>query len=181
MSKKTQQTSEPIKKIGRPSEYTKEKGDLICSRLSDGESLRSICRDENMPAVGTVLRWVSSKDNEEFRMQYAHAREIGLEHMAEEILEICDDGTNDWMEKVTKSGEVMVVGDHEHIQRSKLRVDTRRWILSKLLPKKYGEKASMELTGADGGAIQFSDSERAAKIQAIMAAAQQRKGTDEGK
>jgi hypothetical protein len=180
MSKKTQQTSEPPRRVGRPSEYTKEKGDLICSRLSDGESLRSICRDENMPNIGTVLRWVSSKDNDEFRTQYAHAREIGLEHMAEEILEICDDGSNDFMEKATGSG-LVVVADHEHIQRSKLRVDTRKWVLSKLLPKKYGEKASMELTGADGGAIQFSDSERAAKIQAIMAAAQQRKGTDEGK
>jgi hypothetical protein len=73
-------------------------------------------------------------------MEYARAKEEMAEHFAEEMLEIADDGSNDWIERELERGNVIKVADHEHIARSRLRVDTRKWLMSKLLPKKYGEK-----------------------------------------
>lgn len=122
---------------GRPSEFSKTTAEVICQRLADGHSLREICRDEKMPGRTTVLRWLT--ENEEFRSQYAIAREAQADHMADEILEIADDASNDWM--LRKQGEDQVeVANSEHINRSRLRVDSRKWLLSKLLPKKYGDR-----------------------------------------
>jgi len=72
-------------------------------------------------------------------MEYARAKEEMAEHFAEEMLEIADDGSNDWIERELERGNVIKVADHEHIARSRLRVDTRKWLMSKLLPKRYGE------------------------------------------
>jgi hypothetical protein len=92
-----------------------------------------------------VLRW--AREFPEFREQYAKAREALLEHWAEEITEIADDGSNDWMERNAKD-EAGWVANGEHINRSRLRVDTRKWLLSKLAPRKYGDR--MDLTNSDG-------------------------------
>lgn len=146
--------------VGRPSSYTPEIGAEICRRLTEGESLRQICRDDGFPDRKTVISWVLSvhnKDLDEFRLQYALAREAQAEHWSEEIIEISDDGTNDWMERETKSGDSITVADHEHISRSKLRVDTRKWLMSKMLPKKYGDRVVTEVTGANGGPIETKD------------------------
>lgn len=124
---------------GRPSDYTPDLADLICGRLADGESLRSVCRDEGMPDKTTVFRWL--RLHEEFRAQYARATEERAESFADDIVEIADDGRNDWMEKTNKEGEC--VGwqlNGEHVMRSKLRVDSRKWLASKMFPKKYGDK-----------------------------------------
>ena len=95
-----------------------------------------------MPDKSTILRWLDA--HAEFRDQYARAREAQADHFAEEILEISDDGTNDWMRR--QQGEDTVeVANHEHISRSKLRVDARKWLMSKMAPKKYGDK--LELAG----------------------------------
>jgi hypothetical protein len=133
---------------GRPSSYTVEKGDEICRRMASGQSLREVCRADDMPSLPTVLRWAESFPS--FREQYVRAREALLEHWAEEIVEISDDGSNDWQTRQDAEGNETKVLDHEHIQRSRLRVDTRKWLLSKLAPRKYGEKLSAELTGPDG-------------------------------
>ena len=75
--------------------------------------------------------------------------------MAEDILDIADDGTNDWMEKQDSEGSAAGWSfNGEHVQRSKLRVDARKWLMSKMKPKKYGEKVSQEITGKDGGPIE---------------------------
>lgn len=84
-----------------------------------------------------------------------------MERFAEEILEISDDGTNDWMKRKV-GDEVIDVVDHEHIQRSKLRVDSRKWLMSKIAPKRYGEKVAV--TGADGGPIQVNISSEDAGV-----------------
>lgn len=120
----------------------------------DGETLRQICRDEGMPDKSTVLRWLAS--NAEFCDQYARAREIQADHWADEVVEIADDGSNDWMERETKAGTITVV-DHENINRSRLRVDTRKWLMTKAAPKKYGDKVTNELVGKDGGPIQTEE------------------------
>lgn len=126
-------------KAGRPSDYTEELAETICLRLAEGESLRSVCRDDGMPCKQTVLRWISRIPA--FRDQYVRAKEEGAEAIAEELFDIADDGTNDWMEKLDKDGEAIGYQlNGEHVQRSKLRIDTRKWYLSKIMPKKYGDR-----------------------------------------
>lgn len=132
--------------MGRPSDYSQEIALIICDRLSDGESLRSICRDESMPLKITVLRWLAARP--EFVTQYARAREDQADTYADEITEIADDGKRDYV-----VGSDGVVVDHDHIARSRLRVDARKWIAAKLKPRKYGERLNTEHTGLDGGPI----------------------------
>ncbi|CNL11001.1 Uncharacterised protein [Yersinia frederiksenii] len=131
------------KKVGRPTDYTDELAEIICLRLAEGESLRSVCSDDGMPSKQAVLRWLAR--NEEFRAQYVRAKEEGAEAIAEELFDIADDGANDWMEKLDKDGECIGYQlNGEHVQRSKLRIDTRKWYLSKIMPKKYGDKIQHE-------------------------------------
>lgn len=130
---------------GRASDYTPEIAQAICMRIAEGESLRMICRDDSMPDKSTVLRWIGR--HAEFRDQYAQAKELGVEAIAEELFEIADDGTNDWMEMTDSEGNAYGYKvNGEHIQRSKLRIDTRKWYLSKILPKKYGDRIQQDLT-----------------------------------
>jgi hypothetical protein len=145
------------KKHGRPTEYTPEIGDRICAALATGMSLRSVCRADDIPPESTVRGWTHDVKHP-FSAQYVRAREIGYLSMADETIEISDDGSNDWMEKFGKDGEA--VGwtiNGEHIQRSRLRVDTRKWLLSKCLPKVFGDKVVNEITGKDGGPIETKD------------------------
>jgi hypothetical protein len=132
--------------VGRPSKYTEELGKQICDELIVGRSLRSICKEEWAPGLTTVIRWLV--DNEPFRLHYTRAREQQAELMADELIEIADDGTNDYVELQKKNGTV-VLCDNEHINRSRLRVDARKWAASKLLPKKYGDKVAV--TDPEGG------------------------------
>ena len=137
---------------GRPSEYTEEKGLAICLRIAEGESLRSVCRDEEMPEKCTVLRWLARYP--EFRSHYAQSKIDGAEALAEELFEIADDGTNDWMELTDSDDNPYgYKANGEHIQRSKLRIDTRKWYLAKIMPKKYGDRIHTEHSGS----IQYSD------------------------
>lgn len=141
---------------GRPSKFTEKLALTICWRMSEGESLRQICRDPQMPSASTVHKWVLQKP--EFAEQYARAREMLMEHWADEIIEIADDGSNDWMEKQNADGETIAeVVNHEHIQRSRVRIDTRKWLMSKLAPKRYGDKVTQEITGKDGGPIETAE------------------------
>jgi len=134
---------------GRPSKYTKELGELICDRIALGESVKSICKDAKMPNASTVFLWVLDDDKKEFSDKYAKARATQAELMFEEINEIADDGTNDYMTKQNADGGEYEVVNSEHIQRSRLRVDTRKWYLSKVLPKKFGEKLDVTSDGKE--------------------------------
>ncbi|MCK5316302.1 MAG: hypothetical protein KAJ55_00230 [Anaerolineales bacterium] len=120
---------------GRPTVYTEELATNICHRLADGESLRKICEDPKMPNASTVHLWVL-QDREEFSKQYTDARMAQALYWADELVEISD-------QKETE----------EIHQRSRLRVDTRKWALSKVLPKVFGEKIAH--TGPDGGPIKI--------------------------
>lgn len=132
------------KPIGRPSSYTPEIADLICERIADGESLRSICSDEEMPNKATVFRWLAA--NDAFRDQYARARESQADTLFDDILEIADDARNDWMERRDGNRGYELNGDH--IQRSRLRLEARKWMASKLAPKKYGDRILTEHSGS---------------------------------
>lgn len=130
-------------KRGRPSKFNQKVADLICERLSEGESLRAICKDEGMPKISTVLAWTMDMKGS-FFAQYARARDIQADVWADEINSIADDSTNDWM--MTKDG---IKPDKEHINRSRLRIDTRKWICSKLKPKRYGDKLEVDNKSSD--------------------------------
>ncbi|WP_420359997.1 terminase small subunit protein [Agrobacterium pusense] len=130
--------------------YTEEIGDAICERIALGESVRSICDDEAMPSMSTVFKWL--RDNEAFSQQYARAREVQADALFDDIIDIADDGRNDWMEKRNADGESIGWQENgEALRRSQLRIDARKWMAGKLRPKKYGEK--LALTDGDGGPL----------------------------
>lgn len=131
--------------MGRPNAYRQEMANEICRRIAEGETLRQICRDELMPARSTVQIWVV-EDLGGFSGQYARAREVQLDHWVDEIIEIADDSSNDWLERETKSGRKIRVLDQEAIMRARLRIDTKKWLLSKLKPEKFGD--SLKLSGS---------------------------------
>lgn len=135
---------------GRVSEFTQETADEICQRIADGESLRSICAGDAMPATSTVFKWLNEQPV--FSEQYARAREAQADTLFDEMLDIADDARNDWMERRGED-DAGWVANGEHIQRSKLRLDARKWMAGKLQPKKYGERVTQEHVGKDDGPI----------------------------
>jgi len=107
-----------------------------------------------MPAMSTVFLWLAT--HKEFSEQYELAVQARSAYHAEELLDIADDGSNDWMERKGDDGSVQGWKENgEAIQRSRLRVDTRKWLLSKLQPKKYGDKTAHEHSGPGGGPIEL--------------------------
>jgi hypothetical protein len=137
-------------KAGRKSIYTEQLATQICERLACGESLRTICLDSEMPSLSIVLKWLADNNHPGFLEQYTRAREAQADRMAEDILQIADDGLNDTYEDEDGNKRT----DQDVIARSRLRVDARKWLASKMAPKKYGEKLTQELVGAGGGPIQ---------------------------
>jgi len=122
-------------------QYSQEVAASICERLANGESLRTICCDVEMPAQSTVFKWLS--EQAAFSEQYTRAREAQADFMADEILAIADDGLNDTY--VDEDGRKRT--DQDVIARSRLRVDARKWLASKMAPKKYGDKVQTEVSG----------------------------------
>jgi hypothetical protein len=132
--------SKPKHAGGRPSDYTKEKGQLICERIATHDiGLPRLCKMySDMPDEKTIQRW--RYQFEEFRLKYAQAKMIQADLLAEQCLEISDDARQDV--RVTEDGKTMI--DSEFVARSRLRVDTRKWLASKLMPKQYGDKLLLE-------------------------------------
>lgn len=124
--------------------YSEDMALIICERLADGESLKAICEDDEMPARSTVFKWLA--ENETFSDMYARAREEQADAIFDEILNIADDGRNDWMERRGEEDAGWITNG-ENIQRAKLRIDARKWMAGKLRPKKYGEKLELEHGG----------------------------------
>lgn len=127
----------------RPSLLTPGTRAEILARLAAGQTLLRICRDAHMPDRTTVVKWVSS-DRDGFAAEYRAAREHGYEVMAEELLDIADDGRNDYLLDPETGKQVW---NGEHPFRSRLRLDTRKWILAKMLPKVFGDKQQVEHSG----------------------------------
>lgn len=124
--------SDTKRKIGRPTDYTKDMADKICEKIANGRSLRSICAEDGMPPMKTIYRWLEA--NEEFRHQYARARDKQADYFAEEIIEIAD------------SAEA----ESAAVSKAKLQIDARKWAASKIAPKKYGDKQEIDVKSSDG-------------------------------
>lgn len=111
-------------------------GEKVCELIVGGKTFRQIETLDGMPDRSTIIRWLTKHD--EFRKQYARAREAQALVNEDEIAEIADDGTNDWMEH-EKNGRIEIVLNEEHVRRSDLRVQTRKWLMSRRMPKRYGD------------------------------------------
>jgi transposase-like protein len=122
--------------------------DAVCALLEDGKSLRAACRELEL-SPRTILDW--TRANEAFSAQYTRAREVGYKLLADEIIDIADEKEV----QVRYEGEDTTLDlSPTAIARNRLRVDTRKWMLSKMLPKIYGDK--LELSGDKENPLQFN-------------------------
>lgn len=147
-----------VHKVGRPSIYSKELADRICNELAQGISLRTVCKADDMPNMSTIFAWIREKDG--FSNQYARAKQESADAMAEDILDIAD-ATN----QVIKSGAEKKSSAYAQAQR--LRVDTRKWLMAKMKPKKYGDTIDVKSGGEPLPAAQiimYSGNDRLAKV-----------------
>lgn len=127
--------------------------DELLQWIADGKTLREYCRQDGKPSFGTVYSWIA--EDKSFAGRFACARETGEDVIAQECLGIADDGTNDYM--ATLGDEDQGIGwrlNGEHVQRSRLRIDTRLKLLAKWNPKKYGDKVEQFISGPDGKPLQ---------------------------
>jgi hypothetical protein len=147
------------KALGRPSTYTPATAELIAMRLADGELLTDICRTPGMPSRQCVHRWRMKKPA--FDALYMQARAIGMESMSDDMLAIADDDTLD----VNRDGSANNVA----VRRDGLRVDTRKFLLAKLAPKVYGDRSTVEHTGAVAHVVALPDRERMRRLASYLA------------
>lgn len=147
--------------MSRPTSFSPTVAARICEEIAEGASLIKVCEPEGMPGRSTVYQWLAREEPEckAFADNYARAVEARAEKLAEEIISIADDDSGDYgfKEGTDKDGEgakPCILQDN--IQRAKLRVDARKWVASKLFPRKYGDKVQQEVTGAQGGPVEFA-------------------------
>lgn len=121
--------------------------DRICERLAEGESLRTICAEDGHPRMATIFRWLADETNTAFREQYARARETQAHNLADEIIEIANTPLLG-VETKTKPDGVKETTEGDMLGHRKLQIDARKWYLSKVLPKVYGDKLDLTHSGA---------------------------------
>ena len=130
--------------MGRPTIYSKELAEIICEKIAtSNKGISTICSEEGMPSRTSVRRWIH--DNEEFRDMYARAKEDQADYLADEIIQISDTELKTSSEFIGGEGSSTTISDN--VQRSRLMIDSRKWLAMKLKPKSYGEKIDIEHTG----------------------------------
>lgn len=131
-----------MSKMGRPTKYSEKIADEICRLIANSNrGLSSICKEPGMPDRATVHVWINK--HKDFHNKYARAKEDQADFLAEEMLSIADDGTND----TTQNDFGKEIENREWTNRSRLRVDTRKWIASKLKPKRWGDRLDVTTGG----------------------------------
>jgi hypothetical protein len=152
---------------GRPSIYSVELAQTICLRLMQGESLTHICKDPEMPEISTVYRWLNpafEQYREEFFNKYTCAREVQADVLVDQMLDIGDDRHNDVVPKYDAQGNAIGYEvDYEHIQRSKLKCENRRWVAERILPRRWGNRQSLEVSVHDFSQLLEAARERVQK------------------
>jgi hypothetical protein len=154
----------------KPSSYTPKLALEICQLIANGESLRSIVKRDGMPCRATVQTWCL--EHPEFAAKYEVAQSLRADQLFDECLEIADDSSHDTVTKIGKDGEPYDAPNTEHINRSRLRVDTRKWVCGRMSPKKYGDRAVLEHGGLDGKPIEvmaYTDEQRAKALAVFLA------------
>lgn len=151
--------------------YDAELAAKVLDLLAQSGSLRRVCRELGV-SRNSIIPWVVD-NTEGFGDAYARAKEHGIDTLVEETLDIADDGSNDYME--TEHGQAL---NSESIQRSKVRVETRRWLAERLAPRRYGLRQGLDVTSSDG-TLQMDDTARSARVAQLVALAAKRKEDDE--
>ncbi len=128
--------------VTRPLAYTPAWGAYICGEIAGGKTLRRICTQASMPTMGTVREWLEA--HADFRAGYTRAREVVADRFAVQILAIADDSDDDYLVQETPAGKVLVF-NRENVQRAKLRIDVRKWMMTALGPHTYGHMAAREV------------------------------------
>ncbi len=149
--------------MGRPSVYSDDIADEVCRRLADGEALAAICRSEHIPSESTVRGWVIDDAGPGFAARYTRARDIGLDRMADELLQIAN--TPQMGETSTDQEWGTSVKRGDMIEHRRLQVDARKWYLAKMAPKRYGDRVAL-------------DSDALTSIAGSLAEARKRAGGD---
>lgn len=126
---------------GQMDAYTPEIGEQICTMIIEGSTLVKMS-DVIGVSTTTILNWLHKY--EEFNKKYYLARQLQMELIIDGILVISDDSSEDWKEEEYGNGKTRIVVDHEHIARSRLKIDTRKWLAAKLYPKLYGDKIQVD-------------------------------------
>lgn len=155
---------------GRPTKYSDIIAAEICGRLSCGEPVSTICKDPHMPGVTTIFMWLRRHDD--FRKDYEDARRNGAHTYADQIAQIIDSKP---LEIIDEQGNVRY--DSASIAWNRLRMDGRKWLASKYLPKVYGERLGVEGV-EDGVAIKTEDA-TFAKLSAILSNMEMKKRAGE--
>lgn len=136
-------------RYGRPHTYDEEKATMVLNIIGTGTSLRKACAQVGLPPT-TVREWALFDNPPGFAARYARAIQLQLEAWAEDIVEISDDSSGD--EIVTDRGGVSMNG--EFVARSKLRVDARKWVMSRIGHQRWGDRVKSEISGPGGGPIE---------------------------
>lgn len=129
---------------GTPISYTPEIGQEICARLMEGESLVKICTDPTLPTRRTVMNWLNNAKMVEFHEMYKRAREVQAEGFVDEIWEILNDDSEDYVMMEDKKGRLVMRPNHEHVQRTRMRIDAIKWYAGKVRPSVYGERVTQQ-------------------------------------
>ena len=124
---------------GANSKYSQEQAIRICTAIAEGKSLNSLIKTEGMPDISTVYRWIA--EHQSFREMYTKAREDQADTLADEILHISDEEPMQVIR--TEDGGTIERLDSAGINRNRLRVDARKWVASKLKPRKYGDRTTL--------------------------------------
>lgn len=168
-------------KGGRPTDYSLELAEEICEVIaSSSKGVKAICEEHpHFPERSVVFRWL--RRHKEFSDLYAQAKKAQIEVYIDDIIEISDDSSEDTLLKEDKYGNTYEACNNEWVNRSRLRVDTRKWLASKLVPRLYGDKITNEHTGADGKPIEYANltsEERLDRISSIFEQARARRDTE---
>ena len=134
--------------MSRVIEFDQAVADTICEEIADGRSLRSICKDEGMPAKSTVFKWLAAVPA--FADQYARAREAQADSLADDILDISDNKSLEPNDR-------------------RIRIEARKWLAGKQRPKVYGDATTLKHTGPNGGPVEYTNMTEA-EIDARLAA-----------
>lgn len=135
---------------GRPSTFSDDIAESICERLAGGESLLSICASDPMPPQSVVFQWLSKQP--QFAENYARARQFWADAEFERIMSIADTPQVGIKTETDAKGGVKTI-EGDMIEHRRLQVDTRKWALARMSPRKYGDRIQAELTGQGGGPI----------------------------
>lgn len=156
--------------------YDPEVAKELCERVSLGETVASVCRSPGFPPRWAIYHW--RKTHPEFAEAFDLAKDIGYDAIADEVVEIAEDGQKDWTDRPARGGGTYRAVDNEALGRSKLRVETRLKLLAVWSPR-YRPQSGLQLSSPDGGPIEFTEASRSARVASLLALAKARKTNPE--